>query len=260
VRLCGLALIGLIWSLAAHTLLALQQGITSRDALRHIVQEQCLPRWLHRHDPAPCVQISAADLSKGANGYAVLPDRKGGAHFLLIPIQTLRGIEDPRILQPNSANYFASAWTARTQLDAAVGQSVSRDAAGLAVNSELRRGQDQLHIHIECLQPRLYQALLSAAPNISDRWSAMRIDGSPYEVMRIMGEELGESDPFKLLARHLAAGSMGAYTLVVAGTQFQEGPGFIVLAGHTAPLGRDPPAQWARPGETLLDASCALAR
>jgi CDP-diacylglycerol pyrophosphatase len=83
--------------------------------------------------------------------------------------------------------------------------------------------------------------------------------------MRIMGGDLGKSNPFELLARRLptAAQAMGAYTLVVAGMQFAAGPGFIVLAGRTAPSGPSSLASdpaWARPGETLLDGSCALER
>ena len=38
------------------------------------------------------------------------------------------------------------------------------------------------------------------------------------------------------------------YSLIVAGMQFKEGPGFIVLTGT------------ALPGELLLDSSCATAR
>jgi hypothetical protein len=52
------------------------------------------------------------------------------------------------------------------------------------------------------------------------------------------------------LARFLlrANRSMGDYTLVVAGMQFEKGPGFIVSAST------------GRAGELLLDSSCAIAR
>jgi CDP-diacylglycerol pyrophosphatase len=237
----------------------------NRDALRRIVQQDCLVHWQTQHDPAPCLQITVPAPSQRARGYAVLPDRKGGAHFLLIPTQTLTGIEDPRVLQAGSVNYFAAAWKAREYLAAVVGHALRRESVGLAVNSALQRGQDQLHIHIECLQPRLYDELRSAGEALGNHWSDIRIEDSPYQAMRIMGGDLGKSNPFELLARRLprAAKAMGAYTLVVAGMQFAAGPGFIVLAGRTAPsrpssLASDP--AWARPGETLLDGSCALER
>jgi len=237
----------------------------NRDALRQIVQQQCLPHWRSTRDPAPCVRLALPDGARGALGYAVLADRKGGAHFLLIPTRTLRGIEDPRLLHSGGANYFEAAWEARDQLASVLGYTPRRDAVGLAINSALHRGQDQLHIHIECLQPRVHEALQGAAGGLRNRWTELRIDDAPYQALRILGQDLGHADPFKLLARGLpgALPHMGDYTLIVAGAQFDTGPGFIVLAGRTAPSGRDPlepGPQWARPGETLLDASCAVAR
>ena len=52
---------------------------------------------------------------------------------------------------------------------------------------------------------------------------------------------------------------MRAYTLVVAGARFADGPGFVLLAGPTAAgAAALLPASGGRvpPGETLLDASC----
>jgi len=40
----------------------------------------------------------------------VLADRKGGAHYLLIPTQTMAGIESGELLDPEAPNYFAEAW------------------------------------------------------------------------------------------------------------------------------------------------------
>ena len=47
---------------------------------------------------------------------------------------------------------------------------------------------------------------------------------------------------------------MAAYTVIVAGVEFKDGPGFIVLAGRTPT--RD--ALLGAPGETMLDATCAI--
>jgi CDP-diacylglycerol pyrophosphatase len=236
-----------------------------RDALRQIVQQQCLPHWRAQHVMTPCLQLSLSDPTPGAPGYAVLADRKGGAHFLLIPTQTLTGIEDPRILSPDTINYFEAAWQARANIQRVIGHEPQRGAIGLAVNSQLHRSQDQLHIHIACLQPNVYQSLQRVGAALNDRWSPIRIAGSPYQGLRLSGQDLGQSDPFQLLAQRLpgAEQAMGAYTLVVAGMQFQDGPGFIVLAGRTTPVGQNalaPGADWARPGETLLDGSCAVER
>ncbi len=222
---------------------------TNRDALRQIVQEQCAVHWLQQHDAAPCVRIYLPEAPHDGEGYALLADRKGGAHFLLIPTKTITGIESPELLTAGVPNYFAAAWGARDRITAVVGHEVRRSAVGLALNPPRARSQDQLHIHIECLRGDVAASLQAAAPRVTDAWSSVDIAGSPYDALRIMGEEL-RSDPFELLADRLpeARHTMGDYTLIVAGMDFKEGPGFIVLAGKG-------PA-----GELLLDSTCATAQ
>jgi len=67
--------------------------------------------------------------------------------------------------------------------------------------------------------------------------------------LRIDGEDLNDANPFELLAKRLPRANhvMGDYTLVLAGMQFKNGPGFILLAGS------------GRAGELLLDSTCAVA-
>ena len=231
-----------------------------RDALRRIVQQQCLPHWRQNRDPAPCLQLVTDGASQG---YAVLADRKGGAHFLLIALRTLTGIEDPDLLRVDSANYFEAAWQAREVLANAVGHAVRRDAVGLAINPLGHRGQDQLHIHIACVQPRVQAQLHSLAPTLSSDWSAVRVNDAPFLALRVMGESLDGVNPFALLAHRVHAPSMGAYSLLVTGMQSANGPGFILLAGRSGTTARGvvlPPPAWPPTGEMLLDGSCAIER
>jgi CDP-diacylglycerol pyrophosphatase len=220
-----------------------------RDALRQIVQNKCVLNWTQHHDPAPCERVFLADANSNSSGYAVLADRKGGAHYLLIPTQTMAGIESGELLDPDTPNYFAEAWHSRDLISQFVGHDVPRSAIGLAVNTAHSRTQDQFHIHIECLLQNVYASLQAAAPQVSDHWSPIDVAGSTYSAMKISGDGLDGSNPFELLAnlkpevRH----HMGDYTLIVAGMQFKSGPGFIVLAA-TGPT-----------GELLLDSSCSVA-
>ncbi|MGH7189912.1 MAG: CDP-diacylglycerol diphosphatase, partial [Acetobacteraceae bacterium] len=69
------------------------------------------------------------------DGFAVLHDQKGGAHFLLIPIRAISGIESAELRAPGTLNYFDAAWKARDTLAAAVGHRLARSEVGLAVNS-----------------------------------------------------------------------------------------------------------------------------
>jgi CDP-diacylglycerol pyrophosphatase len=221
-----------------------------RDRLRFIVQQQCLPHWRVAHDPSPCVSVDADGRDAEPRGYAVLADRKGGAHFLLIPTQSLSGIESPELRAPGALNFFDAAWQSRAVLAGVVGHAVPRTAVGLAVNQRRSRSQDQLHIHISCVRAEVARALRSQAQAIGTGWSVIDIEGYHYEAMRIMGERLGAANPFELLADRLpgAAESMDQFTLLLCGTDFKQGPGFVLVAGNEVPG-----------AELLLDARCELA-
>jgi CDP-diacylglycerol pyrophosphatase len=65
---------------AASQSAADSQPAAGRDALRQIVQTQCVVNWSQHHDPAPCERVFLADSKTDNSGYAVLADRKGGAH------------------------------------------------------------------------------------------------------------------------------------------------------------------------------------
>lgn len=218
-----------------------------RDALREIVQGQCVPHWLVAHSPAPCARVEMAE-DPGERGFALLPDRKGGAHFLLIPTRTISGIESAWLQDPQAPNYFAAAWDARDALTARAGRTVPRDAVGLAVNSMHARSQDQLHIHLECVRSDVHAALQAELPHLGDDWRPVALPGWQIIGLRIRGLR-PDANPFRLLAERLpgAKDAMGDYSLFMTGAQFADGPGFVVLAG----LG---------PGtERLLDSTCELA-
>jgi CDP-diacylglycerol pyrophosphatase len=225
----------------------------ARDELQRIVQRQCLPDWLQRRDPAPCLavrsRVNAADGSDA--GYAVLADRKGGAHFLLIPLRTLSGIESPALLQATVPNYFAAAWDARARIVTGALRAAPPDAVGLAINSHYSRGQDQLHIHIECQGAALHAALRAAASRLTSTWTPLEVAGDTYQVRRVLGRTLAGSDPIQLMAEELpdARSHMGFYTLIVAGLRFGDAPGFALLARRAL----------LRGGERLLDSTCRIA-
>ena len=222
---------------------------TGPDALRQIVQEQCVLNWQQHQDPSPCERVFLADPKAGQSGYAVLADRKGGAHYLLVPTQTMNGTDGSELLDPDLPNYFAEAWHARDLITQFVGHAVPRTAIGLAVNTAHARTQNQFHIHIDCLRRDVVESLRAAAEHMTDVWSPIDVAGSTFQGLRIMAEGLDGSNLFELLAglkpdmRH----HMGDYTLVAAGMQFKSGPGFIVITA-TGPT-----------GELLMDSSCTVA-
>jgi CDP-diacylglycerol pyrophosphatase len=223
--------------------------LTGPDALRQIVQDQCVLNWQQHQNPAPCERVFLADPKVGGSGYAVIADQKGGAHYLLVPTQTMSGTDGSELLDPDLPNYFAEAWHARDLITQFVGHEVPRTAIGLAVNTAHTRTQHQFHIHIDCLRRDVVDSIRASAERMTDVWSPIDIAGSTYQGMRIMSEGLDGSNLFELLAglgpdtRH----RMGDYTLVAAGMQFKSGPGFVVLTA-TGPT-----------GELLMDSTCTVA-
>jgi CDP-diacylglycerol pyrophosphatase len=226
----------------------------SPNALWEIVHGRCVPDQRQHGDPNPCVKVDLAD------GYAILKDRNGASQFLLIPTQWITGIESHALLAPRARNYFATAWQARGLVEKALGHPTPRGTLSLAVNSELSRSQNQLHIHIDCIRADVRDALKDEAAKIGSRWAPLDIwlFGHHYSAMRVAGTTLAGHNPFKLLAHGVpgAATDMGHYTLVVVGMTFADGkPGFVVLADRADPAHGDNAG-----GEELQDHACALGR
>jgi CDP-diacylglycerol pyrophosphatase len=215
-----------------------------RDALRQVVQNQCLPNWQKHHEPSPCERIWLSSPQPDSPGYAVLEDRKGGAHYLLIPLQTFSGTDSGELLDPDLPNYFAQAWGARDLLDSYVGHAVPRTAMGLAVNSPRARDQDQFHIHIECLRPEVVDALHAAAAQLNDKWSPITVMGLTYQAMRLADKSLDATRPFDLVAQQSADARhhLETYNVLIAGMLYPDGAGFAILTttGPTAELLLDP--------------------
>lgn len=226
------------WIAAALGVAALAAPLTAcadPNVLWKIVHTECAPNEAAKGDPSPCL---AVDLRAGD---AVLKDRNGATQVLVIPTAKVTGIEDPAILAPAAPNYWADAWTARRYVQALAGQVIPRDKLSLAVNSMYGRSQNQLHIHVDCIRADVRDALRASLASVGPSWApidlGLHVTGH-YEAMRLTGEELGERNPFKLLAGGdpTARADMGLETLLVAPVSFPDGsPGFVLLADRAAP-------------------------
>jgi CDP-diacylglycerol pyrophosphatase len=248
---------GLNWLLLALALILTAGQVTAAhanadpNALWTIVHDQCVPDQEAGSDPAPC---SLVDLGAGERrGYAVLKDLVGATQFLLIPTDRISGIESPALLEPDATNYFAAAWQARSFVDARAGVDIARDWMSLAVNSAVARTQDQMHIHVDCVRADIRESLSRNIADVGPDWAPFPepLRGHPYVAMTVEGEDLGASDPVKVLAKR--TDDMSLETLVVVGTYLANGqPGFVLLADRA-----DPAAGNRAAGEELQDhATC----
>jgi CDP-diacylglycerol pyrophosphatase len=223
------------------------------DVLWKIVNGSCVPDQMQHASPAPCILV---DLDGGVDhGYVLLKDRDGATQILLIPTAKITGIESPAILAPDATNYFAQAWLAVPRLNALTHHDLTRDQASLAINSISGRTQNQLHIHIDCIDATVRDTLRQFASEIGDHWAPLgvKLAGHQYLAMRVFGEQI-DKNPFRLLADSVpgAATDMGHQTLVVTGIVMPDGsPGFILLTDHADPATGDRGS-----GEELQDHAC----
>ncbi len=238
----------------AFALLAAAPAYADRMALWTIVHEQCVPHFRAGEGPKPCESV---DLSQGEDkGVALLKDRNGVAQFLAIPTRRVTGIEDPLVLAPDAPNYFALAWAARSALEARLPRALPREAVAIAVNSQFARSQDQLHLHIDCVDKEVVDALGAYKDALDDQWRVMTValKGRRYWARRLDSADLSDAAPFRLLAEGVegAMDHMGLETLVAVGATFGGKPGFVLLADH---------AELAAGGhgEDLQDHDCAVA-
>lgn len=223
------------------------------NALWRVVHGLCVANEIATRTPSPCL---AVDLQ---HGYAVLKDRSWDTEILVIPTARVTGIEDPAVLSLGSPNYWQSAWGSRRFVEANAHRPIARDDIALAVNSVYGRSQNQLHIHVDCVRADVERDLRKNLWRLSPaKWSAFRVlpDQRPYKAMWVSGADLGDHDPFRLLAANdpAARADMGSETLAVVGVTRADGePGFVLLSDRANLLRGD-----RGHAESLLDHKCSL--
>ncbi|WP_233968312.1 CDP-diacylglycerol diphosphatase [Pectobacterium polaris] len=225
-------------------------GRGNSNALWEIVSEQCVPNQQRNGKPAPCLEVNLAE------GYVLFDDRNGPYHDLLLPTDKISGIESPELLQPGIPNFFEQAWVHRSRLSNEAGKPIRDDYLSLAINSRYGRTQNQLHIHIACLRPEIYQTLNQQFPTLSGDWKTLpaKINGHIYLAKTLTANELMQSDPFKTLDRYAQQRdeSIGKYGLAMVSTPAGEK---VLLAS-----GLDVFNMSLGSVEEIQDFSCALAK
>jgi CDP-diacylglycerol pyrophosphatase len=132
----------------------------------------------------------------------------------------------------------------------AVLQAPSSATHGMAINSAASRSQDQLHIHVACIAPKVAEFLRRHQAKIHEAWSFLSspLLGHRFAAMKVETDSLAHVDPFKLLAHGLPSGSQ---TLAVIGVTFSR-LGFYLLANESGASPRKIVS-----AEALLDDKCA---
>jgi CDP-diacylglycerol pyrophosphatase len=235
------------------SILAATPAAADRDALWHIVHDRCVPHEQQFHSPLPCLHVNEE------TGIAVLKDRKGVAQLLVIPTARITGMEDPAILNPAAPHVFTEGWRSIGTVRALADSPLPLDALSLAVNSRYGRGQDQLHLHVDCLRLDIRALLHDHLASVGQDWAPFPVPlaGHPYWARRVPTLDRPGADPFQLVASGIpnASSDMGAMTIVAVGAVEAGEPFFVLLAGRA-----DLEAGNRGSGEELQDHGCAVAR
>jgi CDP-diacylglycerol pyrophosphatase len=200
-------------------------GPSHSNALWVVVDTGCNQGWA----PIPALQCFPK------RGDAVLKDRCGATHFLLIPLARRSGVESPELLSGDEPDYFEDAWSARDRVISASGRSdVRSDELGLAVNSRWGRSQDQLHIHIDFVRPEVRAALAQWSREGGTR-PEVELFGHRYRVFHVTA--LIRPTPFQRAATPgESERERGKSTIAVVG---DGGAGFYELFGRADLTGLD---------------------
>ncbi|MCW2315432.1 CDP-diacylglycerol pyrophosphatase [Rhodoblastus acidophilus] len=198
---------------------------SDRDDLWLVAHNLCAAMDRLTGLPLPCLKVDREA------GFIVLRAPMDHARVLVVPIRKIPGVESPLLLLPDAPNPWTYAWSQRDYVANGAGRPLAWSDYALAINSRRARTQDQLHIHVSCVDPRLKRYLARHAPP-RDKWTT--IDLAPwadrYRIKRI--DEAGlRRDPFKIVAEESpgARANMAAHSLALVGYGEADAREFVLL-------------------------------
>src|SRR5258708_9518518 len=182
------------WAVALTAASCPRLPAVDSTALWKIVDLRCVPSQQATGTPGQCTVV---DLDKR---YVILKDIVGRSQHLLIPTDRVTGIESPFVLTPNAPDYWGDAWMSRPHVEKSVKRSLPDNQLGIEINSQFRRTQNQLHIHIDCMRSKVSDALARHAKDTPGEWRWDTLDGQRYRIMRVTSLTQA-SNPFRIVAR-----------------------------------------------------------
>lgn len=218
---------------------ATADAVGERSALWHVVDDLCLPMHRVTGMALPCQKVDAE------RGFVVIRAPGDVTRIIIVPTVRMTGVESPALLRENAPNYWFFAWDERDRVIKAAGRRLDDwTDLGMAINSQASRTQDQLHIHVDCVDARLKRALAANASHLSPRWVTLDLPvwGRRYRAKHMGAEDL-RRDVFQMVAAEIpgARRHMGRLSIAVVGDRDAGGArGFVVLVndarGHAEEL------------------------
>ena len=222
----------------------------SRDVLWAALKTCVLAKRLANRT-FPCLSVDLGDGDRP--GSAVLRAPGEPTHSVVMPTDTVPGLEAPVLRGPRGTAYWRAALAARPLVSDVLKGRLTPAEVGLAVNSARGRSQDQLHIHLDCLKPSVLKAVRAHGRQVRHTWSRFPVPlaGDRYYALRVPEAEAAQFNPFAAL--HTLPGARpDLHRTSFAALATPPGdpePGYILLA-YRAP---------SASAEDVMDHSCTVA-
>jgi CDP-diacylglycerol pyrophosphatase len=223
-------------------------GVT-RDAL-WVVTRTCVAAQATFGKPFPCLRVELG--SHDRPGFAVLKAPLLKTEVVVMPTERIAGLEDRSLRKASGASYWRAAMEARHFVTDALRGRIDASDLAFAVNSQGGRSQDQLHIHVDCVQPAVRATLRGNAGVFASEWRPLPflLERQRYYGKFIPAAALSDLNPFAQLASLPGPHNLHATSFAMVGTSPGDpAEGAYLLAYRS----NDSHAEW------LLDHDCALA-
>ncbi|GEP08757.1 CDP-diacylglycerol diphosphatase [Methylobacterium gnaphalii] len=223
-------------------------GVT-RDTL-WVVTRTCVAAQATFGKPFPCLHVDLGGHDQP--GFAVLKAPLLKTEVVVMPTARIVGLEDRSLRQTSGAAYWRAATQARHFVTDALQGRLDISDVAFAVNSQGGRSQDQLHIHLDCVQPAVRATLRANATAFTSEWHPLPfpLERERYYGKLVPADALDGLNPFAELARLPGLHDLRATSFAMVSTSPGDpAQGAYLLAYRAA----DSHAEW------LLDHDCALA-
>lgn len=221
-------------------------GSSGRNFLWEKVQKCVANQQGNPPKPDPCLYVDINNRYVVANG-------SHSVEYLLLPTDKITGIENPSVSTQNKPYYWQYAWeTAKTYIPQIKPKIKNPAQYGLAINSKQARGQDQLHIHISCINKKVSKELEqndNNIPNGSFKNFILTLNNNKYNIMKLTNNSLEASNnPFYLVKKSLhSSQNMADQSIAVAG---RSKGGFYIVNTESS-------GGYQAAAEKLLDEDCS---
>lgn len=223
-------------------------GVT-RDTL-WVVTRTCVAAQATFGKPFPCLHVDLG--SHDRPGFAVLKAPLLKTEVVVMPTDRIAGLEDHSLQTASGASYWRAATEARHFVTDALRGWIDISDLAFAVNSQGGRSQDQLHIHIDCVQPAVRATLRANTRVFTSEWRPLpfSLERQRYYGKFIPAAALNGLNPFAQLTRLPGPHDLDATSFAMVSTSPGDpADGAYLLAYRSG----DSHAEW------LLDHDCALA-